>query len=76
MTDWAIRAYDREALKAFIRSVKSLGRRGAPVLEIVLPCCGEIRRYRQEIDLPVNDVLCPCGNWFIKYEEQPLRVVF
>ncbi|KKM68909.1 hypothetical protein LCGC14_1456190 [marine sediment metagenome] len=89
-TSWAVRlpstitavhADSREVLKSFIwwfRSVRSLhGVRGLPLLEARLPCCGEVRRYWQEYEIPSNDVgPCSCGNWFIKYREQPFQVIF
>ncbi len=74
-----ILAKDRETLIALIRSfvgVFIIGR-AIPLLEIRTPCCGEYKCYKLEVDIPVNDVgPCPCGNWFIRYEEQPLRVIW
>ncbi len=75
--EYGVHAFDREVLKRFIRSfIANWGRRGAPVLRIAMKCCGEVVRYEREIDIPVNDVRCPCGNWFLKYDEQPFRVKF
>lgn len=74
MAEYAVYADDREALKAFVRSVTRWGQRGTPVLEIEMPCCGERRRYMREVEIPVNDVRCLCGNWFLKYDQQPFQV--
>ena len=76
-TTYAIYADNREVLKAYIRSLSRLGKHGAPLIEITMPCCGEHKVYQQELNIPVNDVgPCPCGNWLIKYKEQPFQVVF
>ena len=79
MPNYSVYADNREALKNYIRQF--IGSFAviphAPRLEITMPCCGMRRVYRREIDIPVNDVgPCPCGNWLIKYKEQPFQVMF
>ena len=72
MTKWVsmIHATSREALVEFINHFPFR----TPVLEITPPCCGERRLYRFVGNIPVNDVVCKCGNRLIKYDYQPLQV--
>ena len=70
-------ADDWETLSRWIQMAPILfgGRREAPALTVTMPCCGEKRVWRYAHQVPVNDVgRCACGNWFIRYREQYLKV--
>ena len=72
MNEAMIHAVSREALVEFVNQFAFR----TPVLEIIPPCCGERRRYQFVSDIPVNDVVCKCGNWLIRYDYQHLQVAF
>ncbi len=78
--DTAVYANDWETLVSYISLVPSMfgiRRFGVEALEMKLPCCGETRSYKHTYEIPTSDVgPCKCGNWFIRYREQSLRVVW
>ena len=44
-----------------------------PVLEVPMPCCGQIFVYPTDDDIPAETTPCPCGapnRWIIFYEER------
>ncbi len=70
-----IKAPNRQALVAILKQpiITNIYPLAAPVspLRVVLPCCGSVREWLTPHDIPEDDVgPCPCGNWFIRYEEK------
>ena len=41
----------------------------SPVLEIKMRCCDTGFCYKTVDDIPETDVLCPCGNYAIRYTD-------